>query len=274
MLDLTRRERGGRLVEDQQARVVGERLGDLDHLLLRDAQRADLGLGVDLDFEPRQILTGLLEHRRLVDDEAVALGQAAEIHVLGNRQPVDQAEFLVDRRDAERTCMRRVFDDDARPEQLDDARITVGLVRAGENLDERALARPVGADQRMNLAGGKTEFRVVERADASEGLADFRKRKNRRHDQYPGATQTAEVMFPLDYLNVSVIPAKAGIQCRSINRRMDPGVRRGDDFTRLVLEHHQRRKRGGLRPLGERTYLMRFLRSSRYFWMSALSSSL
>ena len=36
-------ERGGRLVEDQQLDLLGQRLGDLDQLLLADAQLTDRG---------------------------------------------------------------------------------------------------------------------------------------------------------------------------------------------------------------------------------------
>ena len=34
-------EHGGRLVENENARIDRDRLGDLHHLLLRDAERAD-----------------------------------------------------------------------------------------------------------------------------------------------------------------------------------------------------------------------------------------
>ena len=48
---LGRREGGGRLVHDEDAGVERERLGDLDELLLADAQAADAGVRVELDAE-------------------------------------------------------------------------------------------------------------------------------------------------------------------------------------------------------------------------------
>ena len=46
-LDLGARERRGRLVHDQHARVEAERLGDLDDLLVGDRQAAHRALGVE-----------------------------------------------------------------------------------------------------------------------------------------------------------------------------------------------------------------------------------
>ena len=50
-LDLGPRERGGRLVHDQHARVEAQRLGDLDDLLVGDREAADGAVGVELDAE-------------------------------------------------------------------------------------------------------------------------------------------------------------------------------------------------------------------------------
>ena len=47
-----RRQRRGRLVHDEDAGIERQRLGDLDDLLLADAQAARLALRVDRDAEP------------------------------------------------------------------------------------------------------------------------------------------------------------------------------------------------------------------------------
>ena len=51
LLGLLRRQHGRGLVEDEDPGVAVERLEDLDALLPADRQRADLGLGVDLEPE-------------------------------------------------------------------------------------------------------------------------------------------------------------------------------------------------------------------------------
>ena len=51
LLGLLGSEDGGRLVEDEDARIAVERLEDLDPLLLADGQGVDPGVGVDLEAE-------------------------------------------------------------------------------------------------------------------------------------------------------------------------------------------------------------------------------
>ena len=50
-LDLLARQRGGRLVHDQHARVEAQRLGDLDDLLVGDREAADRPLGIEPDAQ-------------------------------------------------------------------------------------------------------------------------------------------------------------------------------------------------------------------------------
>ena len=69
--DLGAVERGRRLVHDQHARVEGQGLGDLHHLLLGDGETADDGARVDCEIEVR-------EQRRGVAVELVVVEQQAE----------------------------------------------------------------------------------------------------------------------------------------------------------------------------------------------------
>ena len=49
-------QRGGRLVQDEQLHVLGQRLGDLDQLLLADAELADRGRRVLVEADPAEQL--------------------------------------------------------------------------------------------------------------------------------------------------------------------------------------------------------------------------
>ena len=90
---------GGRLVEDQQLDFLAQRLGDLDQLLLADADIGDERLGVFLQ-------TDLLQQgarARLVGvpvDDAEAGMLVAEEDVFGDRQHRHQRKLLVDDDDA------------------------------------------------------------------------------------------------------------------------------------------------------------------------------
>ena len=69
-LDLVGRERRGRLVEDEHARLDRERLGDLDQLLVRHRQAADRRADVEADVELLEQRLGLAAHLAPVDRSA------------------------------------------------------------------------------------------------------------------------------------------------------------------------------------------------------------
>ena len=96
-------KRAGRLVHDQQLGVERQRLGDLDHLLLRDAQSGHRPLRIERQMQLVQERLRPAAHLLPVDQlqGAVAEGLAADPHVLGDAQLRHQVELLVDDADAE-----------------------------------------------------------------------------------------------------------------------------------------------------------------------------
>ena len=96
-LGLLRRQNGGRLVEDQDARVAVERLQDLDPLLLAERELPDAGARIDLDPVALADLPDPRLDRARVDPERAAAGRAvlAERDVLRDRERLDEAEVLV-----------------------------------------------------------------------------------------------------------------------------------------------------------------------------------
>ena len=63
----------------------------------------------------------------------------------------------------------------------DGDRAGVGLVGAGDDLDERALAGAVFAEERVDLAGVELEIDAAERARAAEGFGELAKLEEGRH---------------------------------------------------------------------------------------------
>ena len=109
-LDLVGRQRRGRLVEDQDARLDRQRLGDLDELLVGHRQAADGRADVEPDVELLE--QGLRRPARgapVEDPEPAGRGVADE-HVLGDGQVREQARLLVDDGDAERSGLGRAVD--------------------------------------------------------------------------------------------------------------------------------------------------------------------
>ena len=147
---LLRREHGGRLVEDQDARVAVERLEDLDALLHADADvldpaRRDRRRG---GGGPRARVRAPSADARSSRPWRARL--RAEDHVLGDGHHRDQHEVLVHHADAERDRVGRRAQLDAAPVDHDLAR--VGAQQAVQHVHQRALARAVLPQQRVHLA--------------------------------------------------------------------------------------------------------------------------
>ena len=103
LVGLGERQARGRLVHDDEARVERQRLGDLDHLLLRQRQVGDRRV------RPRNRRRGacssgvtLASQRARVDQPQRPAAQrlAADEDVGGDVEIVEQVEFLVDEGDA------------------------------------------------------------------------------------------------------------------------------------------------------------------------------
>src|SRR5262249_3539161 len=97
-------------------------------------------------------------------------GLVSEHDVLRDRQLRDEAELLIDRRDAERLRVARRVDGDGAPVDLDRAR--VAPVGAAEDLHQRRLAGAVFTEQDVHFARVEIEADAVERDDARKRLPD------------------------------------------------------------------------------------------------------
>ena len=102
------RQRRGRLVEDEDARVLGEPLGDLDDLPLGERQPPQLLVGPQRR-ESGSARTARASRRRIAARSTVRSAVqrlAAEPDVLLDRQVGDQRQFLEDGGDAARAGRR------------------------------------------------------------------------------------------------------------------------------------------------------------------------
>ena len=99
----------------------------------------------------------------------------AEVDVLGDGEAVDDVELLVHGRDAH--AERGDGGGDGGRLALPDDLAAVGLVRAGEDLDERRLARAVLPEDAVHLAGDDVEVDAAQGDDTRERLGDARHRQ-------------------------------------------------------------------------------------------------
>ena len=169
---LGEREARGRLVEDQEAGLERQRLGDLDQLHLRQGQEGHRRVGGEVGPEPVQDRAHLGPQRRPVDQpqRPAPARLAAEEHVARDVEIVEQVELLVDDGDAggdrlahrEPVMLDPVDPDRARGRARDPA----------QDLHQGRLAGTVLADQAQHLAAVQGEVDPAQRHDAGIGLDD------------------------------------------------------------------------------------------------------
>lgn len=94
----------------------------------------------------------------------------AEVDVLGHRQALHQIEFLVDGGDAEAHGGDRGLQGGGFAPPGD--RAVVGLVGAGQDLDQGGLPGAVLAEQTVDLSGLDVEVDAVQGPDSGERLGD------------------------------------------------------------------------------------------------------
>jgi hypothetical protein len=161
-----------------------QRLRDLDHLLLGDPERIDAPIGIDGDTHFRQAALGRFTNTAAVDP-AAARRFVPQQNVLGDRQLRNEAQLLIDRRDAERLGVARRFDGGLAPLDLDGP--PVAAVRAAQDLHQRRLARAVFPEQHVHFAMIQRESHPVERDHARKRFADIphhQQRQLRHGDEF------------------------------------------------------------------------------------------
>ena len=160
-------QRRGRLVHDEDARVMRQRAQDLDALAVADGERADDLIGSEIvDFERVEQRLGFGAHRPPIDAARARLRRVAEKDVLGDAELGKQQQLLIDRRDAR--AARVVGRGKVNLFPVDKDRADVGLVDAGHDLDQRRFAGAVLSEQRMDLARAHVERDARKRAHAGK----------------------------------------------------------------------------------------------------------
>src|ERR1700722_19267625 len=169
-LAFRRRERGRRLVHDQNPRVQRQRLGDFNQLLFADPELRNATLGVNLDAEPLQQCACRFYDAPVVDDGPEDKRLAAKENILGRRQFGNQVEFLVDDRDAGAFSVLYIRETNRRA--LDPDLAIIVDVHSSEDLHQGRFARAVLPHEGVDFAAPQVEIDVAQSRYASEGFGD------------------------------------------------------------------------------------------------------
>ena len=161
-------ERGGRLVEHQQAGVLHERTRDQHPLPLTTGQRADVATGELADAERVQCLGHELMVTSAVHREAGEVWRAAEERVLGDADRIRHDRVLRDHRNSTGPLTR------PHPIHCDtvDLDATHCGHHAGKGLQERALAGTVRTDDPEPLPSVELERHPIDDETFAERDAD------------------------------------------------------------------------------------------------------
>ena len=206
-LHLVRRQRGGRLVHDQDADVAGHRLGDLDRLLAGDGELRRRRPRVDVDLEAGEDRRRPLLHRRA---SARASPPVWPMKMFSDDGEVGEDErFLVDAGDAQRLGVGRAA-------QLDDLAVDlevagVGPVQPGHDLDQRRLAGAVLADEGVDLARPQVERHAAQGVGRAEALRHVDDRHERTIVASPVPSRTPQRIESFQSLRGTHAPRQSSV---------------------------------------------------------------
>ena len=165
--DRGRVELRGGLVEDDEPRAEAQRPRDLHHLLLFDVQLTGRGGRVDGEVPLVEDRPRVRPHPPPVDEPAPGL--PVEVQVLGHRERRDHRGLLVHAGHPAppRLPVGERWRGLAREPDL----AAVRRLQAGEDRDERRLARAVAPDERVRLSRVDGHAHAVERDGCAVPLA-------------------------------------------------------------------------------------------------------
>ena len=165
-LGLARRQRRGRLVEDEDARAAHQRLRDLHTLLLADRESADQAIWIEIEMIVAADLREALGRSRA--RQAAVRAGLSDQQVLKHRVARHELEMLMHHADAEIQRVGGVADRDGAALDLDRAR--VGGIGAEEHVHQRGLAGAVLAEQPEDVAGVQGEVDGIGGLHRAEAL--------------------------------------------------------------------------------------------------------
>ena len=178
LLALAGRQRGGRLVHDDETGLADQGAADVDQPVLGRRQTLDGGEQRRRDADLGCDRCDLAGDGAPVDHSEPGRLRQPEHDVLHHRHAGHEGELLVDEVHSELGGPVRGADRD-RPAVGDDA-AAVGLGKPREHADQRRLAGPVGPHEPVDLARTQRQRHALEGLYAAVGLGDVLDHKERR----------------------------------------------------------------------------------------------
>ena len=163
------RQRGGRLVHEDQPRLVHQCAGDGNDLTLRDGQGFQRRIQIQHHAKPRQHGSRAGLHAAIIDAARAQADHLVKGDILGHAHIREQRQILPDHRHAARPRLHRSDALQAFAEQLE----RLGgfrLIDAGHDFDQRRFPAAIFAGKAMHLTLEHLEIDVIQRLDAPKDL--------------------------------------------------------------------------------------------------------
>ena len=166
-------ERSRRLVHNEDARSGSERASDLHELLLWHRKIANFCVGLNLCPNSLEKLPGLVAPLAPGDATCGRRSLQPEGDVFRHAQVGKKSRLLVDRRDSHRSGGGRIEPGHRFSFDLNSARI--GLMRPGDDFDERRFAGAVLPEQGMDFASVQVKGNPLQCANGLKRLRNLAK---------------------------------------------------------------------------------------------------
>jgi hypothetical protein len=176
-IDLSPGQRGGGFIHDQDARIAQQRAGDLHELSLSLADVRDARAQRRRRPQAGEDALRLRAHRAPIQHSEPVARRSPDEQVFQNGKIAIKARFLIHGDDALIARLRRTAEFPRHAVDFNCA--AVEPVGAGQDFDERALARPVLPKEGMHLAALKIKIDASEDGHAAEAFSTPRMRSKR-----------------------------------------------------------------------------------------------
>ncbi len=144
---------------------------DFHQLPFPNGQASDSGVWIDVYSKRLKRFVAKIAHVSLVHETQCPCLLTIDEYVPGNRKLWKQVQFLKD--DADTQCLGLTWVVKLDFLALEDDLAFIWLIHTGQDFHECRLARPILADQGMDLSFADRDTDVIQGSHAAKALGDF-----------------------------------------------------------------------------------------------------
>ena len=163
-------QRACRLVHNNNVGGKGNRLNDLDHLLLGDIQLGNRGQRVEIQTKVHKVFLRFAVHFAVIHKTELVERLASQKHIFSNGQPRYKHQLLMDDADARLAGILYTVDGNFLAINKDLA--LVFLVNAAQNFDQGGFTGAILPQKRVDLAAAQIKLYTLQGVYTGKALVD------------------------------------------------------------------------------------------------------